>query len=234
MIPTSPESRFENTLYSPMTTEYVRHLWKASHALAITSPAVSAHLMARLLEQLPVPANHACAACGTIIIPGLNCHVHTSNKHIRKRKTSNGPKAATKQKEATPRQSRGYRARGETSNLRVIYECQTCGRGTTQEAPRAKRKSANRVRSGFASENPGSLPAADVVSSTIADVRPSPKYSAPMPSQNAGSKKRTKSRKGNSLSDILAKKKQDSSRGGGRGNGVGGFGLDLMDLMKTG
>lgn len=220
-----------------MSTEYTRHLWAASHELAITSPAVSAHLMAGLLNsssraELP---HHACAACGTITIPGLNCHVHTSNGRIRKRKTSNGgPKAAAKQKEATPRRSHGYRARGETSNLRVIYECQTCGRSTTQEVPPTKRKSANRVRSGFASETPGSLLAADVISSTTVDVRPSPKYSAPMPSQNAGSKKRTKSRKWNSLSDILAKKKQDSSRGGGRGNGVGGFGLDLMDLMKIG
>lgn len=220
-----------------MTTEYTRHVWAASHALAITSPAVSAHLMARLLKlpSNPTEIGHqACAACGTIKIPGLNCHVHTSNNHTPKRKALNGPKAATKQKEVTPRRSRGYRVRGETSNLRVIYECQTCGRSTTKEVPPAKRKSMNRVRSGFASENPGSLPAADVVSSTTINVRPSPKYSAPMPSQNAGSKKRTKSRKGNSLSDILAKKKQDSSRGSGRGNGVGGFGLDLMDLMKTG
>lgn len=227
-----------------MTTEYTRHLWAASHALATTSPAVSAHLMTRLLKLSSKPGfdqfdtkiqNHACTACGTITIPGLNCHVHTSNNHKRKRKSSNALNAAVKQKDTTPGRPRGYRARGETNNLRMIYECRTCGRSTTQEVPPAKRKSSNRVRSRFTCKSPGSFPAAGVSSSTTANIRPSPTFSAPMPSQNAGSKRRARSRKGNSLSEILAaKKKQDSSRGGGRGNGVGGFGLDLMDLMKTG
>lgn len=228
-----------------MTTEYTRHLWAASHALATTSPAVSAHLMTRLLKLSSKPGfdhfetkirNHACTACGTITIPGLNCHVHTSNNHKRKRKPSNAPNAAVKQKDTTPGRPRGYRARGEASNLRMIYECRTCGRSTTHEVPPAKRKSSNRVRSRFTCKSPGSFPTVDVSSSsTTASTRALPTFSAPTPSQNAGSKRRARSRKGNSLSEILAaKKKQDSSKGGGRGNGVGGFGLSLMDLMKTG
>lgn len=225
-----------------MATEQTRYLWAASHALAAASPAVSAHLMTRLFKlssdrefNPPETAmrHHACAACGTITMPGWNSHVHTTNDHKLKRKKL--PNAPSSRKEATPRTS--GQAREEISKLRVIYECQTCGRSTTQQVPLAKRKSSNRVRSRLASKNPALSPAQlaiDVSSLTAADVRPSPTSSAPMPSQNAGSKKRARSRKGNSLSVILAAKKKQDSSSGGRRSGVGGFGLDLMDLMKTG
>lgn len=221
-----------------MATQQTRHLWAAAHALAATSPTVSAHLMTRLFklssdrEVNLSETTMACAACGTITIPGWNSHVHTSNDH--KRKASKLTNAPNTRIEATPRPS--SQAHKGISKLRVVSECWTCGRSTTQQVPRAKCKSSNRVRSRFASKSPASLPAqlaADVSSSTTAGVRSSPTSSALIPSQNAGSKKRARSRKENSLSVILAAKKKQDSSSGGRGN-VGGFGLDLMDLMKTG
>lgn len=217
-----------------MTTQQTRHLWAAAHALAATSPTVSAHLMTRLFKLSSdrgvnlSEATMACVVCGTITIPGWNSHVHTSSDHKLKRKAS---KLLSARIEATPRPS--SQAREEISKLRVVYECWTCGRSTTQQVPRAKCKSSNRVRSRLASKNPASLPAqlaADVSSSAAANVRSSPTSSA-LISQNAGSKKRARSRKENSLSVILAAKKKQDSSSGGRGNG---FGLDLMDLMKTG
>lgn len=224
-----------------MATQQTRHLWTAAHALAATSPSVSAHLMTRLFklsserEANLSETTMACAACGTITIPGYNSHVHTSNDHKLKRKASNPLNTPSARVEATPRPS--SQAHEEISKLRVVYECWTCGRITTQQVPRAKCKSSNRVRSRLASKNPASsLPAQQLVadvSSSSTGARSSPTSSTPIPSQNAGSKKRARSRKENSLSAILAAKKKQDSSSGGRGN-VGGFGLDLMDLMRTG
>ncbi|KAL0638350.1 hypothetical protein Q9L58_002656 [Maublancomyces gigas] len=228
-----------------MATQQTRHLWAAAHALAETSPSVSAHLMTRLFklssdrEVNLSEATMACAACGTIIVPGLNSHVRTFNDYKLKRKASNPLNTPSAPMEPSSQ------ALEEISKLRVVYECWTCGRSTTQQVPLPKCKSSNRVRSRLASKNPASssLPAqqqlvADVSSSSsttaaAAGARSSPTSSAPTPSQNAGSKKRARSRKENSLSAILAAKKKQDSSSGGRGN-VGGFGLDLMDLMKTG
>lgn len=132
----------------------------------------------------------------------------------------------------------GSRAPEKSCGLRMVYECQACGRNTVQEVPPSKPKSSSRARARLASKNPHSVSTQSVsevsTPKTSTDIHPSSTSSTPLPSSNASSKKRAKSRKGNSLMDILAAKKKQDSLASGRGNGIGGFGLGLMDLMKTG
>ncbi|KAH0605382.1 uncharacterized protein H6S33_004604 [Morchella sextelata] len=194
---------------NPTTALQLRHLWAASHLLATTSPSVSAHLATRLLHissekgiNLPDSVERGvCNACGTVAVWGINSHVSKQRK-------------------------------GKDKAM-MVFECQMCGRSRASAVPLAKRRRGSRARKSklkaaatIAAPPP---PTKAEAKAEVGVAQSSGKAAGAQSLANANSRKRAKTRKGNSLSEILKAKKQQQQASSG-----GGFGLDLMDLMKTG
>ncbi|KAL7275965.1 hypothetical protein RUND412_001065 [Rhizina undulata] len=261
---------------TPQLSSHLQHLWKASHALATDSPAVSAHLISTLynlsfekeLTLADSTSRQTCSACGSLLIPGWNTRVRSDRPKKKKRpikagmvekNSSTTRTRTTTNGEATTSIMQGAGvSKAEVSGdqkekiqlwsaeyFHIVYRCRICDRSTKQEIQsktKPRRKQARDLTSSAATSSLSSslsvtpLPAEISVSVAVtADTAVAIGGTAPPPPpaqkvSNAGSKKRAKARKGNSLSELLAaKKKQDAGS-----TGVGGFGLDLMDLMKTG
>ncbi|KAI9862165.1 MAG: hypothetical protein M1813_004941 [Trichoglossum hirsutum] len=202
----------------------LRYLNDAAHLLTVKSPAVSAQLLSQynkiaLKNELNPPdarRRGICGACGSIMVPGWTCHIHSQGeesprKTRRKRQKSKSHNAAPSLV-LTPD---GI----EMNELRVLYKCQVCGRTTRQIVPK-KRASGRPARITAVphplTANP-SIPAGNLDSNKVEPAK--------VASANASSKKRAKARKQGGLQALLAKKKEG-------GEQKGDFGLDLMDLMK--
>jgi RNase P subunit RPR2 len=199
----------------------LRYLNDAAHLLAVESPAVSAQLLSQYkkiaLENVLNPPDarrrDICGACGSIMVPGWTCHVRSQprRKTPRKRRKSKSRKTAP---------SLALKIDGiETNELKMVYNCQVCGRITRQILP--KKQPPRRPTRITAVPHPSivnpSTPTRNLDSNKVESVK--------VASLNASSKKRAKARKQGGLQALLAKKKEGSEQ-------RGGFGLDLMDLMK--
>ncbi|KAI5858039.1 hypothetical protein BZA05DRAFT_385696 [Tricharina praecox] len=205
----------------------LQHLWEASHALATTAPAVSAHLMSRYqllsAEDLSTSAASrrgvACPFCGTIRNPG----------------------SATDTAERRTRRDQETNVDGDDGT----YTCPACKKITADDAdipsPPKRSKIAFSSTSTSATTATTATTTAAIISSATT-VLPTTSTSTSIPTEantppisnsKTSSKTKGKSRKGGkaSLSKMLAAQKQQGNNGNG---GVrGGFGLDLMDLLKT-
>lgn len=182
--------------------------------MATMAPATSAHLMSQcnsimLENDMAQPESHrrqACSACGNLFIPGQTCTVRTEFQRP-KRKRGKG-KAVAEPSESKP-------VAGAT-----VYSCNSCSRSTRFQIHKPPASSSRKGNSRTRALQLG----------TDSTPAPDAKGQAPgaMPaSANASSKKRAKARKQGGLQALLAKSKENASRGSTQG-----FGLDLMDLMK--
>jgi hypothetical protein len=198
---------------SAQTTAQLQHLRKASYALATTAPAISAHLMSRYLSLLPPDFNvdadrqTACFACGTIRTPGCLAPVQTVTTREDEKK---------KRKRDT---SNGEGGKAGISS--VSYTCTTCQRITVS------------LQSAFATRptnfSPNTSQTANLPTEASAPATRSTKSAGQPPTPSSSSQSsRKRPKKSSSLSKMLAAQKQGTG-----GSSGGGFGLDLMDLLKT-
>lgn len=201
-----------------------RYLDESAHLLASTSPAISRHLRSQLhkvatdynLSLSDAQKNGACGACGNLMIPGWTSRTYLDNE----RPTRNLKRKATKQDDKA-----GLKA--------VCNECLICNRVTRLPLPAPIRA---------LSKEPANPPCSKITPTTsknpIGTNIPAEPGAGPPASPfnnassftNASSKRRAKARKQSGLQALLAKKKEESLGGGSST----GFGLDLMDFMKTG
>ena len=197
----------------------LRFLNDSAHLIAIGSPTTSAVLGShydKLLAEndLDLQASkkdqdsrrrEVCGACGNLMIPGWSCHVVQENIK---------PKEAQRAKKIS---------RKPTSKLgkAKVYSCLRCHRKTVQ--PVVARESKVLLKKPIVLKSQTIQHAASAAPASIAE------YASATPkSANAGSKKRAKARKRGGLQAMLAKSKTEPL-----GPSLGGFGLDLMDLMKS-
>lgn len=200
---------------SPAISARLKYLNDSAHLLATSAPGTSAYLMSRCnglmfdneLEQSDAYRRHVCGACGNIMILGW-----TGTRKIESLKAQKGRRNAT----STLQQSSSAKVKT------VVYTCERCGRRTRQSintnVPRSS-KTLDTIHNTKASQ-------------TVTPLRkPLETHSAPRTpsstSANANSRKRAKIRKQGGLQALLAKNKETDTRSSG-----GGFGLDLLDLMK--
>ena len=206
---------------SAMLNARLKFLDASAHHYSTLAPATSAHLM---LERVavaagnentplkPVTSNTACAACGTIRIPGWTS-----------RTTIVDPTKPRNVSSKFKKHRRTNRRANTSAEKQVVVECRACRRKSVTPLQASQRPRINRKRSsnteatfGARSAEPVSLSAKSVANSAQASETPM--------SANNSSKKRAKTRKQGGLQAMLEKSKGVE--------GSSGFGLNLMDLMK--
>lgn len=197
----------------------LKFLRDSSYLMSTASPATSAFLGSQLdkLFHKPGPAvyesektqaarrREMCGYCGNILIPGWSYEV----RHQKTRPTEL-KKGVTKESKVT-----------ENKQRQLVYRCNRCYCETVERVfhndPKPAFKKQKAVQKAIVTEKPQpsiSLPP---------KATPAP---FPQPSSNSSSKKRQKARKGG-LQALVAKSKAEAAAP------AGGFGLDLMDLMKS-
>lgn len=192
----------------------VKYLTDAAHLMAFTAPGCSSHLMSRGdllmfsndIDQSDTHRRHVCGGCGNIMTPGWTSTVKNEVQRQPKSRQAHKRKAS-----AIP----------QATERSMVYTCDRCKRETrhgitTAALPRVnpRRTAQSRLASG---EEP------ELLSST-----PQSQATPTVPSANASSRKRAKSRKQGGLQALLAKNKEASQ------SSSSGFGLDLLDLMSNG
>ncbi|KAA8896875.1 hypothetical protein FN846DRAFT_964505 [Sphaerosporella brunnea] len=191
------------------TTAQLQHLRQASHALATTAPQISAHLMSRYLSLLP-PGKNAdaerstiCFACGTIRTPGDVPPAQAA--------------AAAAVLEQGRKQERDIN--GET----ISFVCTACHKITTTFTEPAR---TTKLSPKEAAQKSTEFKAVNVAAtSKSVDQSTTTTTTTTQSSSSSSQSSRKRAKKGLSLSKMLAAQKKDST--------PGGFGLDLMDLLKT-
>lgn len=193
----------------------LKYLTDAAHLMAFTAPGCSSHLMSRGnllmfsndIDQSDTHRRHVCGGCGSIMTPGWTSTVNNEVKRQPRSQKTNKRKAG---------------AITQAIERSIVYACDRCKRETrhiinTTALPRINPRRAEqpRLAPGEGPERLSSNPQSQVGTPT-------------MPSANASSKKRAKSRKQGGLQALLAKNKEASQSTGG------GFGLGLLDLMNNG
>lgn len=195
----------------------LKYLNDAAHLMALTAPSCSSHLMSRSnllmfsndIDQSDSHRRHICGGCGNIMIPGWTASVEKETLRQQKRKRID------KSRE---------RATAQPTASSMVYTCDRCGRKTPHsisKAPPVRRNTRGRLQS-----RPSTAKAPEHSSSLLDSKAPVETPAAV--SANASSKKRAKNRKQSGLQALLAKNKESSQ------SSSGGFGLDLLDLMKHG
>jgi ribonuclease MRP protein subunit SNM1 len=158
------------------------------------------------IDQIESRRRHTCGACGNLNIIGWTSTIQLNIPLAPRRKQS----ARRRAKEKQPlNQAKD-----------IHHKCELCGRVTQQHIPKMLGKTtraciSSRTLDIESSANPSTLrviPQTKTPSAALA---------------NASSRKRAKIRKHGGLQALLAKSKEGSSHGFS-----GGFGLDLLDLMK--
>lgn len=215
---------------SPALTARLRYLHNSAHLLALASPPTSAFMQTEfhrlaLDSNLKLPEarrREVCGACGSIFVPGINAIVRQQSLRPPPHKVSRKEKAK-------------QRSSVVESTTTTVYTCNRCSRKTllvskTQPSPKPS-AAESKAASAIPSPTPlsASLESSIEPSTPTASSTASPAAAATVPSANASSKKRAKARKQGSLQAALAK----SRTGPPASSSGGGFGLDLMDLMKT-
>lgn len=198
---------------APALQARLNYLTDAAHLLAPAVPDASAFLMTRrqaLTARHDIPISdvekqHACAACGNILVPGCNSALKiASDRALRQRRQDPDRLSARSTRQGEKQQQAGRLT--ERKGAAKTISCGRCGRETTVQLPpppsvgRQKKVKAGPARGG-ATEAPN----------------------APKPSANAVSKKRAKNRKAG-LQALLAESKASSSKSGS--------GLTLANFMK--
>ncbi|KAI9829479.1 MAG: hypothetical protein M1819_006299 [Sarea resinae] len=238
----------------------LQFLHDTAHVLFATSPAISSHLLATstslaLENDVKLPdarRRDFCNGCGNIMIPGYSSQIATATtttaaaagrtrgSHVRRgrREGQRRPKGKRAEKETQhaphqPRSAIEHKPNHARSAKELIHTCDVCGRKTRQPIPPPpppplRRKAKPKPRS--AAQSQPSRETSEPVS-TSANRTPSGESEKPA-SINAGSKKRAKARKRGGLQALIAKTKTEQSSPSAIGEA--GFGLDLMDLMKSG
>jgi hypothetical protein len=191
------------------TTTQLQYLRQASYALAATAPEISAHLMSRYLSLSPPDFNldadrsTACFACGTIRTPGCILPART---------------AAVREPEKKRKRQMGGEKGGEFDSSSIEYVCAACQKITVSTEPRTTgTNSSPKKSSSTATES-------KAVTLAVAPAATKSPSDSTKPSSSQSSRKRSK--KGTSLSKMLAAQKPGASGGGPSG-------LNLMDLLKT-
>lgn len=201
---------------SQTVSAQLKYLHNSAHRFAITAPGTSAYLMSRrntlmfdhALEQTEAQRRQICGACGNIIILGL-----TGTQQLETLK---------------PRKRRGNPSKVERPTSQpakvVVYTCKMCNRQTRQHINNNYRRIPKSTLHGphfqeAIQNNPSSL-------TSPANIK-SPDKKSSTASANATSKRRAKVRKQGGLQALLAKNREVDTRGN-----AGGFGLDILDLMK--
>jgi ribonuclease MRP protein subunit SNM1 len=200
----------------PAVSARLKYLNDSAHVLATASPRTSAYLMSQCnsimfdneLDQSETQRRQVCGACGNIMVLGW-----TGTRQLQTTRTSRGKRSAKTYVEV---------AMGASTKV-IIYSCELCGKHSRQNInnslPRHS-KTFNHQSSLKPLHTPSRVPpnqseapsSSTTPSSTLA---------------NANSRKRAKVRKQGGLQALLSKSRETSSRGS-----AGGFGLDLLDLMK--
>ncbi|KAK7549489.1 hypothetical protein IWX49DRAFT_36969 [Phyllosticta citricarpa] len=203
----------------------LRFLDESARLLSFGAPETSSFLEAqhdRLLVEhgMTVPETRrreVCSACGTILIPGYSCKV----LHERKRP------AAAQRKGLEGRIAKQKDAR-KVSNCddgkEKVYLCSNCHSETRVPLPAARAR-INKAKKGIQAPLPEAQ-ASSSETSTTAGPSAAVAEKGLSSTANVSSKKRAKARKGG-LQAMLANSKKESKPASQ------GFGLDLMDLMRS-
>lgn len=193
----------------------LKYLTDAAHLMAFSAPGSSSHLMSRCnllmfsndIDQFDTRRRHVCGGCGNIMTPGWTSTVKNEVQRQPKSPKSHKRKAS---------------AITQATERSMVYTCGRCKRETRHVITMAalprinpRRAEQPRLASGEGPERLSSTPQPQAGTPTV-------------PSANASSRKRAKSRKQGGLQALLAKNKEASQ------SSSGGFGLDLFDLMNNG
>lgn len=187
------------------TEHRVNHLEKAAKSILVTSPAVSAHILAQRNATLNDQENESlfkgsfqsCSACGNAMIPNWSCKPVKPAYSIRRGAKSN-----------TDDRSRHQRK----------LQCSMCNTITIldkESSQPAKPKAAN-----YSNQHTTASGAPPSLSSTM---RSQPNAIA---NKTSTTSRRARAKK-SSLQSLLADQKKTGSN-----KKAGGFGLDLTDLMQ--
>lgn len=201
---------------SPAISARLKYLNDSAHLLAMSAPATSAYLMSRChrlmfdndLDQTSAQKRHVCGACGNIMILGWTSTIQLEAVRARKGKHN-----------ATCTLRRPSNEKVKT----IVYTCELCNRQTRQSINTTIPKASQ-------TQNIIPRPKASQIATPVkvlsSDTYPATRTPGSA-SANASSRKRAKIRKQSGLQALLAKNKELDTRGS-----AGGFGLDLLDLMK--
>ena len=198
---------------SSITTR-LKFLADSAHALSTNAPSTSAYLMSQYnrlmfengLDQSDSCRRHVCSACGNLMILGWAGTMRLENNKATKK--WNNDRSKTDRAKSKPPKT-------------IIYSCESCGRQSRQSINTEPHRSLKR-------SSHGSSLISKHVDSTISSQTYSTSKTASSSAANASSRKRAKARKLGSLQALLAKHKESATQ-----PSTGGFGLDLLDLMKT-
>lgn len=212
-------------------------LTDAAHLLAKTSPEISGHLMTERnslmfnhdLQQSDIQRQHVCGSCGHILIPGQGSKLKLeTDKALRRKMTRR------KQIERSPPTSTETEMKF-AHKTRKRFECGMCGRCTiiAIPPPPAVPISRNHPKHSkhpkmLATEIPGAQTIGSSMPANTPASQPGRVSSEPvkMPSANANSKKRAKSRK-QGLQALLQQQSQSNNS-----TPQGGLGLSISDFLK--
>ena len=210
-------------------TARARYLDESAHLLASTSPAISRHLNSKLHRvatdyNLSLPdaqQREACGACGNIMIAGW-----TSRTYVDRGRSSRSLKKSANPRTSATKSPSQKQTKGQIIKA-VCYECLICSRVTRQALPAPRKapiEKPEQVQVAKLGANASRRPSGANTTSESGLVPPLSSF------PNASSRRRAKARKQSGLQALLAKKKEESLGSGFSTD----FGLDLMDLMKTG
>jgi ribonuclease MRP protein subunit SNM1 len=190
----------------------LKYLNDSAHFLATTTTSTSAYLQSQChslisdndIDQMESSRRYTCGACGNLNIVGWTSTIQLN---------------IPRKKQNARRRAKVERPLNQAKD--ILYKCELCGRVTQQHIPKM----------------PGKTTRACISGSRTQDVQNPANPSTPLPaisqatlgaaSANVSSRKRAKIRKHGGLQALLAKSKEEASRGSS-----GSFGLDLLDLMK--
>ena len=194
------------------TTAKLNYLNDAAHVLTLSSPSIAAAFQARYghvtdennINPPDTRAREICHACGHNM---LSTAIYTA---------SSRDKSGKKEHKRIPNHE--TKRNPPTKDKTIVLECRTCLAKTEINLPAAKR----------CRPSAGRKTQTETTSSSHLSSTPTPSRAAStqgLPTQNHGAKaKRAKNR--NSLHAMLAKSKEQAQSDKG-------FGLGLMDLMKS-
>lgn len=212
---------------NPTVQARLKFLDAAAHFYASTAPSTSAQLMRERqdfvadndIKLRKAEVRGSCQACGTIPIPGSTSQTCVVVDPIKKSRSQRRKRGGN---DDTARITQGG---GEAHNL-VIRKCLACHRSTRIPILlplKPSERNAGRQSNAQGAPQPDSLPGKAKKSGggLLEDEAPH----QPSPA-NSSSKKRAKARKPGGLQAMLDKHKATQSQSSG-------FGLDLLDIMKS-